>query len=123
MRLAGQTIIVRNPRTGLTICTSARVADGFWSRLVGLLGETNLEAESGLWILPSSGVHTFWMKFAIDVVALDAQRRVIGVWRSVGPGKIRALSPKTRSVLELTAGRIAETGIQVGDVLDLQRMK
>jgi len=86
-------------------------------RLVGLLGKKQLEPETGLLIKPSSGVHTFGMRFPIDIVSLDRNNRVIGVWENIGPWRIRGLGLRTRSVLELPSGRIRECLIEAGDEL------
>lgn len=105
---------------GTTICSAANRADTLCSRLFGLLGRRSLAAGSGLLITPSSGVHTFGMKVNIDVVALDKKLQVIGIWQDVGPWKVRGLSFRTRSVLELACGRARQCGISVGDQLALR---
>lgn len=94
-----------------------RVATDAWSRLVGLLGEAGLAPGEGLYLTPSSGVHTWGMLFPIDVVALDRRMRVLGVWERVGGFRIAALGWKTRSVLELPAGTIRRGHIEVDDQL------
>ena len=96
------------------------VADTSVTRFLGLMGKRSIQPGSGLWITPSSGVHTCWMRMKIDVVALDRGRRVLGVGHSVGPWRISGLSLKTASVLELPAGQCRELDIQPGDVLDFQ---
>lgn len=90
-------------------------------RLMGLLGMKQLAPETGLLIKPSSGVHTFGMRFPIDIVSLDRNNRVLGVWENIGPWKIRGLSLRTRSVLELPSGRIKECLIEAGDELVVER--
>jgi uncharacterized membrane protein (UPF0127 family) len=70
-----------------------------------------------MWITPSSGVHTFWMRMRIDIVALDSRMRVIRLGHAVRPWRLSGLSLKTRSVLELPAGQIQACGIQTGDVM------
>jgi uncharacterized membrane protein (UPF0127 family) len=114
--------LVTDTTAGTTVCTSGRVANTFLSRLVGLLGGRCLEPGGGLLIRPSSGVHTFGMRFAIDVVALDRRNRVLGAWSNVGPWRIRGVSLRTRSILELPAGRIHECGIAPGDQLQMERL-
>lgn len=96
---------------------SGTLANTTMLRLVGLLGVTRLDPEAGLLIRPSSGVHTFGMRFPIDIVSLDRNNRVLGVWENIGPWRIRGLSLRTRSVLELPSGRIKECSIETGDVL------
>ena len=93
------------------------VADSSFTRFLGLMGKRSMEPGSGMWITPSSGVHTFWMRMRIDIVALDRQNRVIALAHSVPPWRVSCVSLKTRSVLELPAGRIRECGIDVGDSL------
>ena len=90
-----------------------------WSRLVGLLGRARLEPGTGLLIVPSSGVHTWGMRFPIDVVALDRNLRVLGIWKRVGGFRIAALSWKTHAVLELPAGAIQQGNVAVNDQLAL----
>jgi hypothetical protein len=111
---------VWNATSGQLIGSHIQVADTSWSRMRGLLGRRSLDSEEGLWIRPSSGVHTFGMSFAIDVVGLDRDRRVIKLWSHLVPGRMTSLSLSMRSVLELPPGRIAETGIQIGDSLRME---
>ena len=101
--------------------SSIRVASTAWSRLVGLLGKVGLNPGGGLFIVPSSGVHTWGMRFPIDVVALDGRMRVLGVWERLGSFRIAALSWKTRSVLELPVGTIRRSQIEVNDQLAITR--
>jgi uncharacterized membrane protein (UPF0127 family) len=96
------------------------VADTSLTRLWGLLGRSGLGAGGGLWIKPSSGVHTFGMKFAIDVVGLDKNLRVVKIWPELVPFRITSVSLQISSVIELAAGRIKECAIHVGDVLEVE---
>jgi uncharacterized membrane protein (UPF0127 family) len=99
------------------------VADSSATRFLGLMGKRSIDSDSGLWIIPSSGVHTCWMRMNIDVVALDKMHRVIGLGHSVPPWRLSGLSSKTRSVLELSAGRIQACGIELGDVLVIRKLR
>lgn len=96
------------------------VADNSISRFLGLMGRKSIEPGSGMWITPSSGVHTFWMRMRIDVVALDADMRVIKLGHAVRPWRLCGLSWRTRSVLELPAGKIRSCGIKTGDVMKVK---
>jgi len=111
------TLVITDRTSGSVVCTQGVLANTFGTRLFGLLGKKGLEEGSGLLIRPSSGVHTFGMSFPIDIVSLDRNDRVIGAFENIGAGTIRGLSVKTRSVLELPAGRIRECGIKSGDEL------
>jgi uncharacterized membrane protein (UPF0127 family) len=112
--------VIKDGTKGSVVCTEGVLANTFRTRLFGLLGRKGLKQGSGLLIKPSSGVHTFGMSFPIDIVSLDRNHRVIGVFENTGPWTIRGLSLKTRSVLELPAGRIQECGIEPGDELTLE---
>ncbi len=114
-----KTLLVVNQSNATAIGDKIAVADSFLPRLLGLMGKRSLAEGSGLWISPSSGVHTFWMRMSIDVVALDRNLRVVKVAHSVRPWRLSGLSLKTHSILELPAGQISACGIEVGDQLHM----
>ena len=114
-----QTVAILNRRDGVVVGDRIGCAETSITRLVGLLGRRSLKAGEGIWIRPSSGVHTFGMRFAIDVVGLDREMRVVKLWQRVKPHRVTSVSSKIRSVLELAAGEIATRSIQLGDVLNV----
>jgi uncharacterized membrane protein (UPF0127 family) len=103
------------------VATEAKLADGYLSRLVGLLGKTGRWARPGrgLWILPSHGVHTIGMLFAIDLVFLDRYKRVVHTEEYLRPFRISRVALKAQSVLELPPHTVFRTGTQVGDLLEI----
>ena len=111
------TVRIVNETRATLVGDSVEVADTGIRRLVGLLGRRGLVTGGGLWIRPSSGVHTVGMLFPIDVIGLDKTFRVIKLWRNLVPFRITSLSWAMHSVVELPSGRIAETEIQIGDSL------
>lgn len=115
-------LLITDKTQGTIVCTQGILADTFTPRLFGLLGRKGLEQGAGLLIRPSSGVHTLGMSFPIDIVSLDKRNRVIGAFEHIGSAKIRGLSLKTRSVLELPAGRIRECEITAGDELIIESL-
>ncbi len=108
------------------LAESATVADSSEKRRTGLLKHTELKSGDGLWIVPCEGVHTFGMKFAIDVLFLSRKRKDSPFVRVL---KVRHSMPKSRmswsllahSVLELPAGVAELTGTQKGDELEMER--
>ena len=102
---------------GTMIGDRIAVAETSIARIVGLLGKHTLAAGAGLWIRPSSGVHTFGMKFPIDVIGLDADLKVLRLWESLSPQRLTSVSLRLRSVIELPPGRIAECNVALGDKL------
>jgi uncharacterized membrane protein (UPF0127 family) len=91
--------------------------------MFGLLGRRGLDAGEGLWITPSSGVHTVGMSFKIDVVGLDRDLKIIKLWSCLPPFRLTSVSLKMRSVLELPCGVIEQTQMQVGDQLDISSLE
>ena len=113
-------IAIANLTRGTVLGVHVRVAENALTRAVGLLGQTRLDPGGGLLIDPSSGIHTFGMRFAIDVVALDRRLCVRGVWENLGAFRIAGLSWKTSCVLELPVGAIRDSGTRVGDQLEIR---
>ena len=112
-------LTVSNTGKAVTIGTRIVLANTFSSRLFGLLGKRRLDAGCGLLIRPSSGVHTLGMLFAIDVVALSKDLRVLKIWPRLAPFRMTSVSLKTHSVLELAVGQIEQCRIEPGDQLTL----
>jgi uncharacterized protein len=89
------------------------------SRRKGLLGREGLERGTGLVIAPSNAVHTFFMRFPIDIVFLHRSGRVLKIRHQV-PARRLAVSATAHAVLELPAGAANEAGLKVGQQLALQ---
>lgn len=117
-------IFVYNKTRETFLATEARVADGYFSRLVGLLGKTKRWARpgQGLWIVPSHGVHTIGMLFSLDLVFLDRAKRVVYTEEYVRPFRMSRVSLKAQSVLELPPHTVFRTGTRVGDELEIGRV-
>ena len=114
-----RTTVIRNKTKATTVGTRITIADTSLSRLIGLAGRRRLGAGCGLLIKPSSGIHTFGMLFAIDVVALDKKLQVIKVWHRLPPFRVTSVNLKIHCVLELPAGEIGKHQIAVGDQLEI----
>ena len=89
--------------------------------MVGLLGKTERWARlgTGLWIVPSRGVHTIGMLFPIDLIFLNKQKEVVHLEEHVRPFRISKVSLKASSVLELPAHTIYRSGTKVGDRFEI----
>jgi uncharacterized protein len=110
------TVRVRNQTRNTTLATAADVADTSEKRRTGLLKKQKLDPGEGLWISPCESVHTFFMKFAIDLVYLDKKKRVRKVRHAVRPWRLSACL-SAHSVLELPAGAAAASATEPGDQL------
>lgn len=117
-------VYVYNRTREAFIATEAAVADSYVRRLVGLLGKTKRWAKvgTGLWIVPSRGVHTIGMMFPIDLVFLSKDKEVVHVEEYVRPFRISKVSLKASSVLELPTHTIYRTGTKVGDQLEISTL-
>ena len=92
-------------------------ADTPLARLRGLLGRLRLKSDEGIWVVPSQGVHTIGVRFAIDVIYLDSHRRVVHLTEAFGTFRIGAIRRNCSSVLELPTRTIYSSQTQVGDEL------
>ena len=111
-------VLIKNRSRGTILGERIEVADNYFSRLRGLLGRKGLGAGEGLLIVPSRGVHMFGMKFPLDVLLLDKERRVAGSYRALAPGKATGMHRGIRYALELPVGMIESTSTGEGDSLD-----
>lgn len=95
--------------TGTVVVDALEVADTFCSRFWGLQFRRRLPAGTGLLLVPCASVHTFWMRFAIDVVFLSGQGRVLEVRGGVRPWRIVGGVRAAHAVLEVAATTAAVT--------------
>ena len=107
-------LIARNVDTGSVVADLVAVADTRATRAVGLLNRTGFQPGEGLWIVPSRGVHTCWMRFAIDIIALDERGVVIDRVVNLKPWRIRLPRRGTAGVLELPVGTLMRSGTDIG---------
>ncbi|MDQ6704399.1 MAG: DUF192 domain-containing protein [Acidobacteriota bacterium] len=114
-------ILVRNRTRNTVLASSAEMADTGAKRRVGLLKHSSLKPGEGLWIVPCEAVHSFGMKFPIDVLFLDRSKKIRKTRAGMAPRRMAICLP-AHSVLELPAGTIALTGTESGDQLDFQKL-
>lgn len=110
-------MLVRNASKSATLGDNIAIANTSELRRRGLLKHTHLAPGEGLWIAPTESVHSFGMKFAIDVLYLNKAKKVVKVRENMVPGRI-SLCLTAHSVLELPAGTAAQTGTTKGDQLE-----
>ncbi len=110
-----------NVTRGVALTERARVADTLLTRLVGLLRDKALAHGDGLWIVPCNSIHSIGMKFDFDAVFLDRDRRVVHLMQGMKPWRISKVIGSARSVLELPAGLVAQTGTEIGDQFEMRR--
>ena len=93
------------------------LADGFLTRLRGLMLAPPLAPDAGLLLTRFASVHCAFMRQAIDVVYLDAAGAVLKCVPRVKPWRASAADPRSgaRHTLELAAGAIERLGVKPGD--------
>lgn len=109
-------VTVINVTRDTQVADRVQLAGDGGSRRKGLLGRDGLEKGEGLWIVPCEAVHTFWMRFAIDLIYLDREYRVVKIRSAVPPWRLSACL-RAHSVIELAPGTISEKQVRRGDRL------
>jgi uncharacterized membrane protein (UPF0127 family) len=108
-----------NIARGVALATELEVATSLAARTKGLLGRRGLPPGSGMLIDPCPSVHTWFMRFPIDVIFLDGHNRVVGLKRNLKPFRM-AWSWRGAKTLELPVGTIAATRTLLGDFVAFQ---
>jgi uncharacterized membrane protein (UPF0127 family) len=109
---------VTNTRNAAVLASAARVAVTMADRRRGLLGRTDLPAGEGLILAPCVSIHTWFMRFAIDVLFVDTGGRVLKIAAALPAWRLAA-SPRAFATIELPAGTAAVTDTHEGDVLEV----
>jgi uncharacterized membrane protein (UPF0127 family) len=101
---------------GRVVCERCEIPESSFGRARGLLGRERLEPGEGMLIDRAGSVHMFFMRFPIDVVFLDRDRKVVGVRTELRPWRV-AGARHAVAALELAAGAAAEAGVEEGEML------
>ena len=103
------------------LATRMSTADSHWSRFRGLMwtDAASFPAGHGLWIVPCKGVHTFGMRFPIDVIYLDGDKIVVHIENRLKPWRMAPVRLRAASVLELPENTIQSTGTSLGDEIEI----
>jgi uncharacterized membrane protein (UPF0127 family) len=109
-----RSVVARNVDTGEILAGNVRIADTRVTRALGLMGRRALAPGEALWIVPSRGVHTWWMRFTIDILALDADGRIVDLVPDLRPWRVRLPRPGTAGVLEMRAGTLGRSATRLG---------
>jgi uncharacterized membrane protein (UPF0127 family) len=107
---------LRNATRGTTLARVIEPAFDSRSRRRGLLGRDCLPPDVALVIAPSNAVHTFGMRFPLDLVFATRDGSVLKIRSALGPRRI-AFALKAFAVIELAGGELARSGTAPGDRL------
>jgi uncharacterized membrane protein (UPF0127 family) len=111
---------VANQTRCLSLITHGELAETFWARFLGLMGRPSLQDGEGLVLKGDKSIHTFFMKFPIDVIYVDRAWRVVQVDPAMPPNRVGPIVFEAAYILELPVGVIQATGTTIGDQLVLQ---
>lgn len=121
MSRTGSTAYAFNRTRHAYLATRLAIAGTHWSRFRGLMcaERSKFGAGDGLWIVPCRGVHTFAMRFPIDVVYLDANKFVVHVEPSLKPWRMGKIKMAAASVIELPDETLRASGTTIGDEIEI----
>jgi uncharacterized membrane protein (UPF0127 family) len=109
-----------NLTKGAALADKLIIANRFVDRAVGLLGHEQLATDTVMWIHSCSSIHTFFMRFPIDVVFVDRHLKVKALFQNLSPNRLLWPVWGARSVFEGAAGTIASGNIAIGDQLHVE---
>jgi uncharacterized protein len=112
-------VIAKNESKGTIIAPRVKVATSLLARSIGLLGHASLPAGEGLWLKPCTSVHTFFMRFTIDVLFVDRNGVALSK-ATLSPWRISRWERRAEGVLELPAGTLHQTRTEAGDKISFQ---
>lgn len=107
-----------NKTNNTMISENVMVADTFFKRLKGLMFTKELPDKNALHIVPCNEIHTFNMKYSIDVLYLDKNNNILALDEAMQPGKIGKPVKSAVSVVELPSGKIKKLDIKVGQTVE-----
>jgi len=121
MSVSGPTGYALNRNRHAYLATHLRIAKTHWSRFRGLMciDSISFPTGQGLWIVPSRGVHTFAMRFPIDVVYLSREKIVVHMEQNLKPWHVAPIRMRAASVLELPSQTLSSTGTVIGDEIEI----
>ena len=96
------------------------LADKFLSRLMGLLSFKSLEKNQAMILRPANSIHTFFMRFPIDLLFVDKNNRIVKTVSCMRPFRATSICLKSQFVIELPAGTIDAKNTSIGDCLQIQ---
>ncbi len=120
IKCAMQIVQVLNVSKGTVIAQQARLASSLGQRMKGLLGQDSLSANEALILKSCSSIHTFFMRFSIDVLFLDKDMQIIRLFRNMPPNRLSPTVWGSKIAIELPAGRTSQTNAQVGDIIEFK---
>ncbi len=115
-----ETVQIFNVAKGAVITQQAKLAVSSGQRMKGLLGQDSLAANEALILKPCFSIHTFFMRFAIDVLFLDKNMQIVRLIQNMPPNRLSPIVWASKMAIELPAGKISQTNTQIGDTIEIK---
>lgn len=103
-----------NERTGAVVANQLLAAFDSKTRRTGLLAHESMPAGAAMIIAPTNAIHTFFMKFPIDVLFVAKDGVVVKTRDGLRPWRMSA-AWRAHAVIELPAGALQRSPVRVGD--------
>ena len=110
-----------NQTKGTTLAQNASLAKNIFTRAIGLLNRSSLNKDEALIIMPCNSIHTFFMRFPIDVIFVDRNNKVIKALSSVKPFRLSGIYLSSSFVIELPAGTLQNIPTAIGDLVLIEQ--
>lgn len=111
---------ITNKSRNIVLAENAVMASSLFARMKGLLGSKGLAAQEALILKPCNSVHTFFMQFAIDVLFVDGNNRIVGIKSCLKPFRLSRVYLGAKYAVELSEGAIESTLTSLGDILTIE---
>ena len=106
-------------KDGVRLVETVEIADDLVGRMVGLLGRSKLGEQRAMYLSPCSSIHTFFMRFPIDLVFLNREMVATRIVRDVRPWRTVFGGAGAVSVLEMESGWFPADAVSIGDTVKL----
>lgn len=116
----GKHIKLYNSTQNNLISDNVNVAENFFSRAIGLIEKKSFPDAQALVIKPCNSIHTFFMKFPIDVLFVNKNNKIISIYENVKPNRILPVHFNSKLVVELASGQIRVNNICLGDIIRIE---
>jgi uncharacterized membrane protein (UPF0127 family) len=116
-----------NRTRGTVLCNRLENAGGIAGQSRGLLGRDGLAPDEGMLfeagrLSPFMWMHMFFMRFAIDIVFLGRDGRVVRIDRNLKPWRVSSIVLGAARALELAAGASDRSGTVIGDEIEIEHL-
>jgi uncharacterized membrane protein (UPF0127 family) len=97
------------------------IADTLVTRLIGLMFKKSLVGAEGLLLNPCNSIHTFFMRYSLDIVFINSENRVVKIIREIKPWRMTWIYFRAKKTLELPAGKLPND-LKEGDLLEVKHV-